>query len=225
MGNRRPLMGQILLLSGFFAVVQGCSLPQEQKRPEPSSVLEERMRDAQVTTRRLDSGATITEVRFAGSLQPNFDLGCIPIQDVTSKMNPPSLVHAAKKCMQQGQYEQGWVLMTTGLGFAYYDLKRLADRSTQGARDVLLMNAFADVPTSQKEAGQAASRVFLADPAKVSSYCAELTRIGPPTYEPQWAILHGIGAYQAPRNGHYLLNVDSKALWEEVLKNRCTSPK
>lgn len=194
------------------------SRPDEQA----ASVVEERLRNAQVTTRKLDSGATITDVRFAGSLKPNFELGCIPIKDVTSLMNPPALVYAAKQCVRERKYEDAWLLLTTANGFAYYDLKRLADRSTQGARDVLVMNAFSDLARDETEAAQNAARAFLANREKVASYCQDLTKLGPPAYDPQWAILHGVGAYREPRDGHYLTNVDTKALWEEVLKNRCT---
>lgn len=210
----------------LVALTQDVAYGQESKSStEPNSVLEERLRNAQVTEKRLSNGAVFTEVKFAGSLQPNFDLGCIPISEVTDKFNPPALIYAAKKCIQQDQHSKAWALLTTATGFAYYDLKRLADRSTQGARTVLMMNAFADLTNAQREKAQKIGKEIQTDPEQVQAYCTELTRIGPPTYEPQWAILHGIGAYQEPRNGHYLSNVDTKALWEEVLKNRCTPQK
>ncbi|MDP2678491.1 MAG: hypothetical protein Q8O85_07185 [Rhodoferax sp.] len=187
-----------------------------------NAVLEDRLRDAQVSKKQLGNGAEITEVRFAGSLQPNIELGCIPISEVTSQFNPPALIYAAKKCVQEGQYTPAWILMTTGNGFAYYDLKRLADRSTSGALMVLFSRALSDLTADQNAKAEKATNEFLADPEQVKAYCTELKRIGPPTYEPQWAIRHGIGAYREPRDGHYLTNVDTKALWEEVLKNRCT---
>ncbi|MEW5889207.1 MAG: hypothetical protein AB1768_09155, partial [Pseudomonadota bacterium] len=155
-------------------------------------------------------------------LQPNFDLGCVRMSEVTSEFNPPALIYAAKKCIKEHEYSKAWALLTTGFGFAYYDLKRLADRSTQGARSVLTMNAFADLTNDEREKAVKIGKEIQKDPEQVRAYCAELKRIGPPTYEPRWAILHGIGAYQEPRNGHYLTNIDAKALWEEVLRNRCT---
>ena len=217
----------ILAASVLIGFAQEVSLADERKTPRrpDNPVLEERLRDAQITTKKLDNGATITEVKFAGSLQPNFNLECVSIKDVTNEMNAPALIYAAKKCIQQGEHQNAWALLTTGTGFAYYDLKRLADRSTQGARQVLFMNVFGDLTNVQREAAQKATKEIQANPEKVSAYCAELTRIGPPVYEPKWAILHGMGVYQEPRNGHYLTNVDTKALWEEILKNRCTPQK
>lgn len=188
-------------------------------------VLEERLRNAQVREIKLSNGATIKDVKFSGSLQPNFDLGCISMSDVTNEFNPPALIYAAKKCIKEQEYSKAWALLTTGNGFAYYDLKRLADRSTQGARTVLSMNAFADLTNDERETFSKVSKEIQKDPEQIQAYCAALTRIGPPTYEPQWAILHGIGVYQEPRNGHYLTNVDAKALWEEVLRNRCSPQK
>lgn len=217
----------LLVVSCLLAAFsQGAAIAQESSSSTATnSVLEERLRNAQVTKKTLSNGAVITEVKFAGSLQPNFDLGCIPIGEVTNQFNPPALIYAAKKCIQQEQYAQAWALLTTSNGFAYYDLKRLADRSTQGARTVLTMNAFADLSNEQREKASRISKEIQMDAEQVKAYCTELTRIGPPTYEPQWAILHGIGAFQEPRNGAYLTNVDAKALWEEVLRNRCTPQK
>ena len=190
-----------------------------------NTVLDERLRSAQVTETKLSNGAKFTEVKFAGSLQPNFELGCIPMSEVTSKFNPPALTYAAKKCIQQNDYEKAWALFTTSNGFAYYDIKRLADRSTQGARTVLTMNAFADLTNEQEDNISQFFKKAQTDPEQVKAYCTELTRIGFPTYEPKWAILHGIGVYQEPRNGDYLTNVDTKALWSEILKLRCTPEK
>ena len=83
------------------------------------------------------------------------------------------------------------------------------------------MNAFAYLTNDEREKSEKIQK----DPEQVQTFCAELTRIAPPTYEPQWAILHSIGAYQEPRKGHYLTNVDAEALWNEVLHNRCTPQK
>lgn len=188
-------------------------------------ILEERLQNAQVNKKMLSNGAVLTEVKFAGSLQPNFDLGCIPISEITNQFNPPALIHAAKKCIQLEDYRKAWALFTTANGFAYYDLKRLADRSTHGALSVLIANAFADLHMEKRDQSQKVSEEMRADPEQVKAYCAELTRIGPPSYEPNWAILHGIGAYQEPRNGHYLTNVDTQAIWEEVRQFRCTPQK
>lgn len=214
------------LLSLLCLLVSQNIIAQDAKPSAGSNaVLEERLRNAQVREIKLSNGATIKEVKFAGSLQPNFDLGCISMSEVTSEFNPPALIYAAKKCIKEQEYSKAWALLTTGYGFAYYDLKRLADRSTQGARTVLSMNAFSDLTNDERETSSKVSKEVQKDPEQVQAYCAALTKIGPPTYEPQWAILHGIGAYQEPRNGHYLTNVDAKALWEDILRNRCTPQK
>lgn len=182
----------------------------------------ERLRSAQVTHTRFGNGAVFTEYKFAGSLQPNFDLDCVSISDLSSAFNPPALIFAAKKCFLKGEYLKAWELFTTGNGFAYYDLKRLSDISTQGALSVLTMNTFNDLSDEKRTELSKTFKEIQADPGKVNAYCSELKRIGPPTYEPKWAILHGIGAYKEPRNGDYLTNVDTAALWTEVVKNRCT---
>lgn len=225
---RRDALKKNLLVLSCMLVSHASNLYAQDSKPSGDSsnpVLEERLSKAQVREIKLSNGAIVKEFKFAGSLQQNFDLGCISIGEVTSEFNPPALIYAAKKCIQEDQYSKAWALLTTGYGFAYYDSKRLADRSTQGARTALGMKAFAELTDAQREKSSKISKEIQKDAEQVQAYCAELTRIGPPTYEPQWAILHGIGSYQEPRNGHYLTNVDVKALWEEVLRNRCTPQK
>lgn len=123
----------------LVTLAQGAANAQESPPSTATNpVLEERLRNAQVNEKTLSNGAVITEVKFAGSLQPNFDLGCIPISEVTSQFNPPALIYAAKKCIQLEEYQKAWALFTTANDFAYYDLKRLADVSTHGALSVLV---------------------------------------------------------------------------------------
>lgn len=216
---------QILLAFILGTFAYNCNAQSTSTTAPPNSILEERLKNAQVTQQKLGNGAVFTEIKFAGSLKPNFEIGCISIAEVTNQFNPPSLYLAAKKCIQTDQYEKAWALLNTGNGFAYYDITRLADISARGARAVLSMNVFADLTNAQREQVSKVTKEIGTDPEKVRAYCVELTRIGVPTYEPQWAILHGIGAFEEPRNGPYLTKVDTKALWEEVLKNRCTVQK
>lgn len=204
-------------------VIHGISYAQAPSSNLPSNpVLEERLRNAQVTEHKGSNGSSFTEYKFAGSLEPNFKVGCISISEVTNQLNPPALIYGAKACIQQDQYAKAWALIAVGNSFAYYDLKRLADRSTQGARSVLTMGAFADLTAAQHQQSSKVNKAIRSDAAQVQAFCAALTHIGPPAYDPQWAIRHGIGAFQEPRNGAYLTNVDTKALWEDILKANCT---
>lgn len=198
------------------------SLLLQMANEEAGTVLPQRLRDAEVIQQRTPGGAMVTEIRFAGNLQPNAELGCIPMEQVSSRFNPPALMQAARKCIASDDYNTAWALLTTANGFVYYDLKRLADRSTSGAGSVLKATVFGSLTDVQRDRFLRASQQNQSNPQLVKAYCGQLTKIGPPAYEPQWAIMHGLGVYQEPRQGHYLANVDAKALWEEVLSNRCT---
>lgn len=206
-----------LTIAVSFSILSANLVAQE----SGNAVLEERLRNAQVKETKLNNGATFKEFKFAGSMQPNFELGCITMQEVVGLFNPPSLLRAANRCIQEDQFTKAWALFTTGNGFAYYDIKRLADRSTRGARSVLHSHVFNGLTKEQQDKFGSTAKTIAADAEQVASYCAALTKVGPPTYEPDWIVLHGIGAYDEPRNGHYLVGVDAKAVWEEVLSNRC----
>ncbi len=151
--------------------------------------------------------------------------GCMSMADVSAADPPPVLMHAARDCIERDDPARAWALMTTGLGFAYYDLQRLADRSTQGARSVLMMNVFGTMTAAQQDRFQQTAVAIRTDPVRVAAYCAALTRIGPPVYEPLWAIRHGVGVYDEPRDGHYRRGVDTARLWADVLRMRCTVQK
>lgn len=211
--------GSVLFLAILIGLIQKITYA-EQSYSNP--VLEKRLQDAMVE-KTVINGQEYLNVKFAGSLEPNFQLDCISMKEVSNKFNPPALMLAAKKCVLQNDYEKVWDLINTANGFAYYDLKRLADRSLKGALMVLSYKFSASLTPEQDSKGEAASKIALTDAKKVQEYCAELTRIGAPTYEPQWAIAHGLGSYgNAKREGHYLVDVDPKAIWAEVLNNRCT---
>ena len=213
----------ILVFLFVLLVLQGCTGNRPVKPSENiNPVIQQRLQSATITQQKLKNGANFTHVKFKGSLAPNHTLGCVGINKVTNQYNPPSLMLAARKCIQQGYYSKAWELMTTANGFAYYDIKQLADRSASGARTVLTMRVFSNLAKEERLKVQKSMRKIQSDPVQVKSYCMSLKKIGPPSYEPMWAILHGIGAYKEPRDGHYLTNVDKEALWQEVLRNRCT---
>ena len=74
---------RLLAACMLTGLTQGFALAQEQRATATSaSILEERLRDAQVTRRTLDNRASFSEVKFAGSLQPNVELGCVSIKEV-----------------------------------------------------------------------------------------------------------------------------------------------
>lgn len=204
-----------------LALVCSVSLAEGLQTAVANPVLAERLKNDHVSEVSLGNGAKETQIKFAGSLEPSADIGCVGMDQVTSKHNPPALIYAAKKCIRQDDYVKAWALFITGTGFANYDLKRLADRSTAGAKTVLIINAFSDLNDGQRVQMGQKLKAFQADAAKVKAYCSALTKIGPPTYEPQWAILHGLGVYQGPHDGPYRTDVDTKAVWAEVLDSRC----
>lgn len=205
-------------------LIQGCATNKNHLSNEDAkAILDKRLHGAQVTQEKMENGATFTTVRFAGSLKPNANLDCISTAKVTNQINPPALAHAAKKCIEQDEYKKAWALLSMGSGFAYYDLKRLADRSTYGAWKVLKMNTFAVLTKEQRDKLLEANKEILASPEQINSHCDDLKRIGPPAYEPKWAILHGIGVYKTPRNGDYLVNIKPEDVWNELLEKRCST--
>jgi len=203
----------------FTIFLHGCAA--KPVKSGNDSVLQQRLKNATISQQKLKNGASFTNVKFKGSLAPSHTLDCIGLNAVTNQYNPPSLMMASRKCIQDDNYTRAWELMNTANGFAYYDIKQLADRSTHGARTVLAMRVFSKLSKEQRLKVKKSWRKIQSDPVQVKAYCNSLKKIGPPSYEPRWAILHGIGVYNEPRDGHYLTNVDKKSLWQEVLKNRC----
>ena len=210
----------LIFFLAFIGLMQKTSYAQED---HTNNILKERLRNAEVK-KTLSQGIENIEVKFPGSLEPNFDVACISMKEVSSQFNPPALILAVKKCVLQNDYEKAWDLLNTSTGFGYYDLQRLADRSTKEALTVLIFRVLGNLTPEQHNKGQQISKIMNADAKRVQAYCAELKRIGPPTYEPQWAIAHGLGVYDdEARQGHYLTNVDPKIIWAEVLRQRCTA--
>lgn len=132
----------------------------EQSHSNP--VLEKPLQNAQIE-KTVINGQEYLNVKFAGSLEPNFDLNCISMKEVSNKFNPAALMLAAKKCVLQNNHERVWNLINTANGFAYYALKRLADRSLKGVLMVLSYK-FSESLTPSK--GEAARKITFADEKK-----------------------------------------------------------
>lgn len=123
------------------------------------------MQNAQIE-KTVINGQEYLNVKFAGSLEPNSDLNCISMKEVSNKFNPPALMLAAKKCVLQNNHERAWNLINTANGFAYYDLKRLADRSLKGALMVLSYKFSESLTPEQGSKGEAARKIAFADEKK-----------------------------------------------------------
>lgn len=155
--------------------------------------------------------------------QPQDKVGCFSMKDVTNKMSPPVLYAAARSCVDAGRVDRAIPLLATADDYATYDLKRLADKTTASARGAVVTGTFSGVSTAEMTSLQNRYKAFQADPTLVAAQCDAITRLGPPAYVPTWAINHGMAMFLGGANKDpYLPDVDSKALWNDIVKRRCT---
>jgi len=153
-------------------------------------------------------------------------VACFAMQDVTNMMAPPALYMAARTCAEAGQFDRAVPLLATADDFATYDLSRLSDKTTASARGAAITSALSGLSPETISKLQTRYRDFQTNPESVAIQCKAITKLGPPAYKPSWAINHGMAMFTGNADKDpYLHDIDAKALWNDIVKKRCTPRK
>lgn len=172
---------------------------------------------------RTAAGVSVRMKPDPQTVQVQDKTSCLAMKDVTNKMSPPVLYGAARACAEAGQFDRASPLLATADDYATYDLSRLADKTTAGARGAAIVGAFSGLSQEALSSMQNRYREFQTNPAQVAAQCDAIKKLGPPTYKPSWAINHGLAMFMGGADKDpYLHDVDTKALWNDIVKRRCT---
>lgn len=175
---------------------------------------------------RTAAGVSVRMKPDPQSAQAQDKTACFAMKDVTNKMSPPVLYVSARACLDAGQLDRVAPLLSIADDYATYDLERLADKTTSSARGAMRFGTFSDLPKEKMADLQARYRDFQSNLALVAAQCEAITRLGPPTYKPTWAINHGLAMFLGgAEKDPYLHDVDTRALWKDIVKRRCTPRK
>ncbi|MFL6658412.1 MAG: hypothetical protein ACJ8GW_10100 [Massilia sp.] len=168
----------------------------------------------------------ISNIHVEGSLAATRQLDCLALSDVTSAFTPADLHTGILRCIQQGQFDKEARLFLLSGVYAKFDAMRVADRSAQGGPKVLIMRTFAGLSDEEKAQHVAATQQQISG-AALPALCADIAKIGPPTYFPRYLVLHGLNAYMSktPLENALKPDFDAAATWEGLLASYLHCPK
>ncbi len=168
-------------------------------------------------------GAQIRDVSVPGHLEPTRNPGCITVSQADPELTPPDLGLGVLECAEQGQFALAFDLYILMQLRMIYDTRRVADPTAHSANNVLSR----DVAIAMSSAGwtqmdAAAVEFGGSGSPQHQAFCRLMYAAGPPTYAPDYMILHGMRAVaqemgQEDDRPSLVPDFDPDVAWAEVL--------
>jgi hypothetical protein len=129
--------------------------------------------------------------------------------------SPPDLYLGVADCIRQQNYAQATDLFALATLNSQFDAERVRTKTTAQSGESVLLTAMAGIATPQREQFATAVRALHADPQALTILCDRTSRIGYPTYYPDYLVAHH---RQAPSRDPRALNADfdPHATWTAV---------
>ena len=98
-----------------------------------------------------------------------------------------------------------------------FDATRVTDKTAGQAGQVMIMNTFNPLPPEQRQKFADTFNTLIAEPKTLTQVCAGAQKLGPPTYYPEYMILHGIKAFTGdPRVSALDTGINGQAVWNRI---------
>lgn len=161
---------------------------------------------------------TVTRARLEGSLESRQNIGCIRIDEAKPTYTAADLYAAVPVCVKAERYDDAAHLFYLAGMTLRFDTERIADRSVGMAREMLVRRTLTSFPKEQSEKVLAAIQSGANDPKKLAAVCEAVDKVGPPSYFPEYLVLHGIAAYGKadPFKDALVPDFDGAAKWREL---------
>jgi len=160
---------------------------------------------------------TVTRLTIPGSLAATHNLGCVALEAIDKSAQPPDLYKAIPQCITAGRYPDAVELfMLAGLEIRF-DSTRVTDKTAGQAGQVMIMNTFSPLPQEQRQKFADSFTVLIKEPKTLTQVCEGAQKSGPPTYYPEYMILHGIKAFTGdPRVSAIDTAMNGQAVWTRI---------
>jgi len=159
----------------------------------------------------------VTRLTIPGSLATTHNLGCVALEAIDKSAQPPDLYKAIPRCITAGRYPDAVELfMLAGLQVRF-DSTRVTDKTAGQAGQVMIMNTFNPLPEEQRQKFADVFNVLIKEPKTLTQVCEDAQKLGPPTYYPEYMILHGIKAFTGdPRVSALDTAMNGQAVWSRI---------
>ena len=162
----------------------------------------------------------VTNVTIAGQLAAKNPVGCVPLSTLDNSRTPPDIYLGVRACILKDDYRAAAALFALAGIESRFDAERVADKSAGQAGQVLIMATFSALPEDKRQEFQKAATGLNADPKGMAPICRAIEKIGFPTYNPEYMVLHGIHAFTAkPGDATLVANFNAPTTWNFLLTN------
>ncbi len=160
--------------------------------------------------------------------------GCPRLASLNGSQTPEQLYRGAAACMRRSDTDTAVVLFSLAAAYGRYDALRVSDPSAHQAGMLLRLVALEQLNEPQRRALSSGVAAALSESGRKPELCATIERIGPPTYQPDYMVRHGLASLRrslpdarpsaAPAVPARVEGFDSDAAWNQVLDRflRCS---
>ena len=161
--------------------------------------------------------ARSVNINAPGNLAPTKQLPCLDLPAADSSETPADIHTGIKACIDQGEFEKASRLFALAGVYAQFDAKRVVDPSAHDAGQMLMLQTFSSLTPDAKKKFHDAEMAMVKDPAAHGKLCADIQKIGPPTYFPAYMVAHGMSAFTGANAAAPLVsNFDAKKTWTDL---------
>ncbi len=161
-----------------------------------------------------------------GNLASDRDPGCISLTEADSRLSPPDLLLGVVHCLKAGRAKIAVDLDMLLLARTAFDTKRVIDKTSHDAAQVLQIELHRKLLKEDIAAYQSAFEP-LKDPETpaFAALCTGLRGSGTPDHDPGYMISHGMDAITGVKGDPLVAGFDASATWEDLLNAYMKCPK
>ena len=172
----------------------------------------------EIIVEKNDSG--IINVHRKGALQSNFHVGCVDMVDIKNLYTPADLYPAAKRCLNDEDFNRAAEIFLFANLYANYDPLRMRDRHANQAKAVLRQKNFSGLKRSTINRWKKFMQTTYAKGSvEHTAFCIEARQIGHPRYRPDYMMLHTLSAFSSgfDLDRALIKDFDENEIWEKLL--------
>jgi hypothetical protein len=126
---------------------------------------------------------------------------CITFENANNRVTPPELYRLVGECIRSNKYSDAAALFALAGMDIRFDVSRISDNSVGDTGTVLIMEMFQTIPETAKQNFYTAIRTVSAVQPATDYVCNWVRQVGPPTYYPEYMIMHGMNAVTSGLRG------------------------
>jgi hypothetical protein len=155
---------------------------------------------------------------------PPSPLGCVALSSLTTQNTPAELYPGVRTCIQERHFDRALRLFAVAGVYGRFDTLRVVDVSAHAVIPALRRLVFSRLDESLMGEFQGAGQALSPGSRALGELCADIRKLGPPTYEPIYMRQHGLGAITGTSGGTPS-GFDPAAAWESSLTGYLNCPR